>query len=232
MISAPTHRLTLPVGLFLKKTKLVSSKDMPFLDHLEELRWRIIKSILGIIVGAIITFVFINQIFELLMLPTSSIENLSFQALTPYAMFMLKWGIAFVGGLVVAFPVLTYQVWKFVTPGLLENERKYVYPVIIFTFISFLGGVLFAYFVIIPFSLQFFASITVPDVQNNFSINSYVSYVLWILLAAGILFELPVLVLILSVIGLVTPPIHEALSSSFHTIFCNTISIYNSPRSY
>ena len=68
---------------------------MPFLDHLEELRWRIIKSILGIIVGAIITFVFINQIFELLMLPTSRIENLSFQALTPYAMFMLKWGIAF-----------------------------------------------------------------------------------------------------------------------------------------
>jgi sec-independent protein translocase protein TatC len=184
----------------------VSNKNMPFLDHLEELRWRIIKSILGIIVGAIITFVFINQIFELLMLPTSRIENLSFQALTPYAMFMLKWGIAFVGGLVVAFPVLTYQVWKFVTPGLLENERKYVYPVIIFTFISFLGGVLFAYFVIIPFSLQFFASITVPDVQNNFSINSYVSYVLWILLAAGILFELPVLVLILSVIGLVTPP--------------------------
>ncbi len=93
-----------------------------------------------------------------------------------------------------------------VTPGLLENERKYVYPVIIFTFITFFSGVLFAYFVIIPFTLQFFASITVPDVQNNFSINSYVSYVLWILLAAGILFELPVLVLILSAIGLVTPP--------------------------
>lgn len=179
---------------------------MPFLDHLEELRWRIFKSLIGIVVGTVITFLFIDQIFELLKKPTSNIENLSFQALTPYAMFMLKWGIALVGGLVIALPVLTYQIWKFVTPGLLKNERKYVVPVILFTFVSFLCGVLFAYYIMLPFSLNFFTSITVPDVQNNFSINSYVSYVLWILLAAGILFELPVLVLILSTIGLVTPP--------------------------
>ncbi len=184
----------------------MSNNEMPFLDHLEELRWRVFKSLIGIVVGAVITFLFIDQIFELLKKPTSSIENLSFQALTPYAMFMLKWGIALVGGLVIALPVLTYQIWKFVTPGLLKNERKYVVPVILFTFVSFLGGVLFAYYIMLPFSLKFFASITVPDVQNNFSINSYVSYVLWILLAAGILFELPVLVLILSTIGLVTPP--------------------------
>lgn len=184
----------------------MSNNEMPFLDHLEELRWRIFKSLIGIVVGTVITFLFIDQIFELLKKPTSNIENLSFQALTPYAMFMLKWGIALVGGLVIALPVLTYQIWKFVTPGLLKNERKYVVPVILFTFVSFLCGVLFAYYIMLPFSLNFFTSITVPDVQNNFSINSYVSYVLWILLAAGILFELPVLVLILSTIGLVTPP--------------------------
>ncbi|MFQ6608755.1 MAG: twin-arginine translocase subunit TatC [Fidelibacterota bacterium] len=184
----------------------VSRNEMPFLDHLEELRWRIIKSLLGIVVGSVITFLFIDQIFELLKEPAASIENLQFQALTPYAMFMLKWGIALVGGVVIAIPVLTFQTWKFVTPGLLKNERKYILPVIIFTFISFLAGVLFAYYIMLPFTLQFFTSMTIPEVQNNFSINSYVSYVLWILLAAGILFELPVLVLILSTIGLITPP--------------------------
>jgi len=180
--------------------------EMPFLDHLEELRWRIIKTLAGIIVGAIITFIFMNPIFEILLKPATSLDPPpELQVLKVHGMFMLKWAIALVGGLVLALPLLTYQTWKFTTPGLLENERKYAFPVILFSFIAFISGVLFAYFIMIPFSLKFFVSMGYVDVQNNFSINYYFGYILWLLVAAGLLFEMPVLVMILSAIDLVTP---------------------------
>jgi len=179
---------------------------MPFLNHLEEMRWRIIKSLVGIVIGAGITFIFIDPIFKILLNPAMALENPpQLQVLTVYGMFMIRWGIAIVGGIILGLPVITYQMWKFITPGLLKNEKKYVAPVIIFSFIAFIIGILFAYFVIIPFSLRFFTSIGYVDVQNNFSINYYFSYILWILLAAGLVFELPILVLILSQIGLLTP---------------------------
>lgn len=187
------------------KTKK-SSAEMPFLDHLEELRWRIIKSLAGIGVGAIITFIFMNPIFEILLKPAMSLDPPpQLQVLRVHGMFMLKWGIALVGGLILALPILTYQMWKFTVPGLLKKEQKYAAPVILFSFLAFIIGVLFAYFVMIPFSLNFFVSMGYVDVQNNFSINYYFSYILWLLIAAGLLFEMPVLVMILSSIGLITP---------------------------
>ena len=179
---------------------------MGFLEHLEELRWRIIKSLLGIVVGAIVVFAFMDQVFQILLDPVLSLdEPPKLQVLKIHGMFLLKWGIALVGGLVVALPLVSYQIWKFVAPGLLENERRYSFPVILFSFIAFVCGVMFAYFIIIPISLNFFASMGYVDVANNFSINYYFSYILWVLVAAGLLFELPVLVMILSAIGLVTP---------------------------
>ena len=185
---------------------MTPEKEMGFLDHLEELRWRIIKSLLGIVVGAALVFTFMDQVFQILLDPVLSLdEPPKLQVLKIHGMFLLKWSIALVGGLVVALPVVTYQIWKFVAPGLLKNERKYSFPVIMFSFVAFVCGIMFAYFIIIPISLNFFASIGYVDVENNFSINYYFSYILWVLVAAGLLFELPVLVLILSVIGLVTP---------------------------
>ncbi|MDP6457269.1 MAG: twin-arginine translocase subunit TatC [Candidatus Marinimicrobia bacterium] len=185
---------------------MTTEKEMGFLEHLEELRWRIIKSLLGIVVGAIVVFAFMDQVFQILLDPVLSLdEPPKLQVLKIHGMFLLKWGIALVGGLVVALPLVSYQIWKFVAPGLLENERRYSFPVILFSFIAFVCGVMFAYFIIIPISLNFFASMGYVDVANNFSINYYFSYILWVLVAAGLLFELPVLVMILSAIGLVTP---------------------------
>ena len=185
---------------------MTTEKEMGFLEHLEELRWRIIKSLLGIVVGAIVVFAFMDQVFQILLDPVLSLdEPPKLQVLKIHGMFLIKWGIALVGGLVVALPLVSYQIWKFVAPGLLENERRYSFPVILFSFIAFVCGVMFAYFIIIPISLNFFASMGYVDVANNFSINYYFSYILWVLVAAGLLFELPVLVMILSAIGLVTP---------------------------
>jgi len=183
------------------------TSNMTFIDHLEELRWRIIKSLIGILLGSAIIFFFIDEIFQILLYPTTLLDSPpTLQVLKVHGMFMIKWGIAFIGGLILGIPVITFQLWKFIAPGLLKNERKYVFPIVLFSFISFIAGVLFAYFIIIPFSLNFFSSMGYVDVENNFSINYYFSYILWLIFSSGLLFQLPVLVVIFTLIGILTPP--------------------------
>ena len=179
---------------------------MHFLDHLEELRWRLLKSLISVLIGSVVTFYFIDVIIEFLIKPTQSLTNpMDLQVLKVQGMFMIKWGIALIGGFVLAIPVLTYQLWKFISPCLYLNERKYVGPLIFFTYLSFLIGLVFSYTVIIPFSLEFFTSVGIDQIDNNFSINYYFNFVTWLLIGSGLIFELPVLVFILSVIGLLTP---------------------------
>ena len=181
--------------------------EMGFLDHLEELRWRIIKGLLAIIVGSAVSFGFINQILEILLKPTTSTSyRIALQVLSVQGMFLIKWFIAFISGFVLAMPVVVYQIWRFVTPGLKINEKRYALPVVLFACISFITGVSFGYLVLIPFSLEFFSGMGAGLVENNFSITYYFSFLTWLLLGAGLVFQLPVLSLFLSAIGVLTPP--------------------------
>jgi len=183
-----------------------NKNSMPFLDHLEELRWRLVKSLGSILLGAAITFFFIDALIDLLIRPTKNLSTpMDLQVLKVQGMFMIKWEIALIGGLVLAIPVLTFQLWKFIAPGLYLNEKKYAAPLIIFTYLSFLIGLIFAYTVMIPFSLEFFTSVGMTGIDNNFSINYYFNFITWLMIGSGFIFELPVLVFILSVIGLLTP---------------------------
>jgi len=160
----------------------------------------------SILLGAAITFFFIDSLIELLIRPTKNLSTpMDLQVLKVQGMFMIKWGIALIGGLVLAIPVLTFQLWKFIAPGLYLNEKKYAAPLIIFTYLSFLIGLIFAYTVMIPFSLEFFTSVGMTGIDNNFSINYYFNFITWLMIGSGFIFELPVLVFILSVIGLLTP---------------------------
>lgn len=180
---------------------------MPFLDHLEELRWRLIKSLGSIIVGGMVAFLFIDDIINVLIAPTEFISApMNLQVLTVQGMFMIKWGLAIVGGFILALPFITYQMAKFISPGLHKGEKKFMTPLVFFSYLSFIIGVVFAYQVMVPFSLQFFSSLATADVQNNYSINYYFSFITWLMLGSGIIFELPVIVFILSMIGLLTPP--------------------------
>ncbi len=180
---------------------------MPFLDHLEELRWRLIKSLAAIIVGGMVTFLFIDDIIALLIMPTEHIDSpMELQVLTVQGMFMIKWGLAIVGGFILALPVITYHLAKFIAPGLHRSEKKFMIPLVLFSYLSFLIGVVFSYKIMVPFSLQFFSSLGTGDIQNNYSINYYFSFITWLMLGSGIIFELPVLVFIFSKIGLLTPP--------------------------
>ena len=184
-------------------------KSMSFIDHLEELRWRLIKSILSILLGGVVTFFFIDEILHLLLQPLENIDSVNkanLQVLSVQGMFVIKWTIALLGGIIFSVPVITYQTWSFISPGLYANEKGFVVPLVIFSFMSFVGGILFSYFILIPYCLNFFASLSGDIVLNNFSINHYFSFVTWMLLGSGIVFQLPVVSFLLSTIGLLTPP--------------------------
>ena len=184
------------------------NKSMSFIDHLEELRWIIIKILSSIIFGGILTFFFIDFFLELLLKPldnTSSDNPINLQVLSVQGMFIIKWSIALIGGVVLAIPVITFQIWKFISPGLYANEKGFVLPLVFFSFVSFLLGIIFSYTILIPYCLNFFASLSGETVLNNFSINHYFSFITWLLLGCGIVFQLPVVSFLLSTIGLLTP---------------------------
>ena len=185
---------------------LHESAQMSFLDHLEELRWRLIKSIAAILIGGVVSFLFIEDILQFLIFPINNLSNPpDLQVLKVQGMFMIKWGVALLGGVVLAVPVLTYQLAKFIGPGLHNNEKKVMFPLVFFSYFAFLIGIVFAFVVLIPYSLNFFTSMGMIEVKNNFSINYYFSFITMLLLGSGVIFELPIIVFILSSIGILTP---------------------------
>ena len=177
---------------------------MAFIDHLEELRWRILKSLGSILVMAVLTFNFADYLVYMLTAPADN-RGIGLQTLTPQGMFILKWNLAIIGGFILSIPVITIQIWKFVSPGLYNRERKILLPLIITVFLCFILGAIFAYMVILPFSLNFFASMVTENVQNNFSINYYFSFVLALIIGSGVIFEMPVASFLFSSIGIITP---------------------------
>tara|TARA_B110000014_G_C20125504_1_gene599135 strand:- start:1620 stop:2351 length:732 start_codon:yes stop_codon:yes gene_type:complete len=181
--------------------------EMGFLDHLDELRWRIARSLFAIVIGSAVSFGYIDVILNLLIAPTKSTSSpINLQVLSVQGMFIIKWFISFISGLIIVLPYILYQLWQFVAPGLKVNEKRYAFPVVFFAFTSFIAGVLFGYFILVPFSLEFFSKIGGGHVENNFSIQYYFSFLTWLLLGAGIIFQLPVVSLVLSAIGILTPP--------------------------
>ena len=182
------------------------SKDMSLINHLEELRWAILKSLASVIVMSILTFNFANYLVDLLIAPAGKIsQEMSLKVLTIQGMFMLKWNLAIIGGIILSIPVITVQIWKFISPGLYDKEKKILLTLIITVFLCFIIGGIFAYMVILPFSLNFFASMVTESIQNNFSINYYFSFVLALIIGSGVIFELPVASFLFSSIGIVTP---------------------------
>ena len=190
----------------MKLREKMNNNDMSIVDHLEELRWRILKSLGSILLMSVLTFNFANFLVDILIKPASQINSdLNLQVLTIQGMFLLKWNLAIIGGIILSLPVITVQVWKFLSPGLYDKEKKILVPLILTAFICFILGGVFAYTVILPFSLDFFASMITADIQNNFSINYYFSFVLSLMIGAGLIFELPVASFLFSSIGLINP---------------------------
>ncbi len=186
-----------------------NQKQMPFWDHLEELRWRIIKVLLAVMIGGIFTYYFSDLLLKLLVAPTKdlSIEP-DLQVLKVTSMFMVKLSVSIMGGIIVGLPVIIYQVWRFIAPAFENSHDISILFTIMFATVFFLLGLTFGYLVIIPFSLNFFTSLTssTVTVSYNFTLDGYLTYTLWLLFACGLVFQLPVLALFFTRIGLLTPP--------------------------
>ena len=185
---------------------LDGGKPMPFLDHLEELRWHILKGLAAIIVGAIFCGIFVNELLAALTHPARVMENAPvLQTLKPMGMFIVKLEIALVGGGILALPFLIYQLWMFIAPGLFTSERKFVTFVISSSTLCFVLGALLAYWLVIPLAMVFFVGMTVDTgVTAQFDIGMYIGFVLRLLIAFGLVFELPVLTFFLAKIGVAT----------------------------
>jgi len=180
--------------------------EMPFLDHLEELRWRIIKALISVVFFTIVAFAISDYVLNWLLLPAEHVNvQLSLQVLKIQAVFIIKLEIALIIGVIMSIPVILYQIWAFVAPGLHDFEKKYIWPLIFFAMISFLVGAAFAYFVIIPYTLDFFLGLAPTNVANNIALDYYFGFLLRLLIVFGIVFELPVLSVILSRLGLISP---------------------------
>ena len=143
------------------KRKEINEQEMPFLDHLEELRWRLLKSIISIFVMMVLCFLVSDQILDILLYPGQNIDPpVPLQVLKVQTVFIIKLEIALFAGIIFSLPVIFYQLWNFLAPGLHLKERK-ILPVIVFaSVVCFLIGVMFAYFIIITYPRKFFINIS------------------------------------------------------------------------
>ena len=188
-----------------KKSK-DTAKEMPFLDHLEELRGRILWSLGSVVLFMVVAFPFSGIILDLLTLPNDKLGNASkLIFLKPTGMIMVRMELALVVGIIVSLPILFYHFWSFVAPGLLPRERKYILPAIAYTIGCFLAGTAFSYFIMIPTVLPFLYAMGTETIEATINITEYISFVLRLILVSGVIFELPVMSFFLSRVGILSP---------------------------
>ncbi len=201
-----------------KKPKDRTTDNMTFLEHLEELRWRIVKGLIGVLLGVIAAFAFSDFIMnELLLGPTRSTFfmydilkvdaiDLTLQSRRLPGQFFTYWGMLFIIGAVIGSPVFFYQIWAFVEPAFKTTTKWKTFITSVFITFFFLLGISFGYLVLAPFAMQFFSQFVISDVvRNDFDINAYFSSLATWVLSCGIIFQIPIVSYSLTKIGLLTP---------------------------
>ena len=213
-----------------EKKPVKPNEEMSFLEHLEELRWHLVRISAAVVISAIVIFVNVkfimdqilfapkypafitNRIFAWVALkfnsPDLAINTKPFNIIN-YDMagqFSTNINIALIGGIIVSIPYIFWEFWRFIKPALYEKERKHATGAVFYSTMLFLLGVLFGYYLIVPLSTHFFGSYRVSDeVVNQINLNSYISSVTTIILGSGIVFELPIVIYFLAKVGLVGP---------------------------
>jgi sec-independent protein translocase protein TatC len=182
----------------------VDDSKMSFMDHLGELRTRIMRSLFGLLVGLVPALIFSQQIMDYLVKPVRE-TNRSLVFLTLTEAFWVQMKIGVIAGLFIASPLILWQVWQFISPGLHTHEKKYAGPFVLVGSLLFIGGGAFALKVVTPFAIQFLLSYERPGLQAMISIGGYIDFLLKFTLAFGAVFELPLIITILARIGIVTP---------------------------
>lgn len=175
--------------------------EMSLFDHLEELRWRIFYALIAVAIGVIGCFLAVKPIVQLLEVPARGVK---FLQLAPGEYFFVSIKVAGYSGLLVASPFILYQIIQFVLPGLTRRERRLLGPVVLGSSVLFAAGLVFAYILLIPAALNFFITYGSDVVEQLWSIDRYFEFVLLLLFSTGLAFQIPILQLILSFLGIVS----------------------------
>jgi len=189
----------------MASTETPPDEKMSFTEHLEELRRRLIICLVAVGIGFILSSSFAERLFALLMRPLIQVmpagDKLVFTAL-PEA-FFTYFKLALIAGVAFASPVIIYQAWRFIAPGLYERERRALLPIVLLSTVFFLGGALFGYFVVFPFGFKFFISFAGNHIRVLPTLRESLGFDTWLLLVFGIVFETPIVILILARLGIV-----------------------------
>lgn len=206
---------------------------MSFLDHLEDLRWHLIRITLSIVIAGTTAFIFSRWIFDVIIFGPKNMDfptykylckmsqflgvdttfcaetfPFTIQSRTMGGQFSADIWTSIYAGFIIAFPYIVYQLWKFISPGLLDNERKNSRGFIVISSLLFFMGVLFGYYILTPLSINFLGTYSVStEVSNQFDISSYIGLVRTASIASGLIFELPIIIYFLTKVGIVTPEI-------------------------
>ena len=208
----------------------IKSGEMSFLDHLEELRWLLVRSTIAILIGACVAFSFSSYIFDHIIFAPKKSDFITYRIFCDLAnkydldksfcvteipfivqsrsmdgQFTTDIWTSITAGLILAFPFILWQVWNFISPALYEKERKNAVGFIVSTSLLFFLGVLFGYYLIMPLSINFLANYKISDVvENNVDLDSYLSLIKTTVLSCGLVFEMPIIIFFLAKIGLVS----------------------------
>jgi sec-independent protein translocase protein TatC len=181
-------------------------EKQPFTAHLEELRWRLIKCAIAVGIAFVISYFFKERIFQVLTLPLlhamKSGDHLIYTSLPEAFFTFLK--AAFICSLMLASPVILYQFWMFMAPGLYDKEKRLLIPVLFLSVLFFVGGALFGYFVVFPYGFDFFLSFASDTIRPMPSMKEYLGFASKLLLAFGLVFEMPLVITFLARLGIVS----------------------------
>ncbi len=200
-------------------------KEMSFIDHLEELRWHVIRALIAVVVFAIVAFLNVKFVYGVLILGPSKADFWTYRILcrlseltcvdtlpfeiqnrTVGGQFTMHMFISAIIGLIMAFPYAFWEVWRFIKPGLYHEERSITRGATFFVTLLFALGILFGYYVVTPLSLNFLANYQLDEsIKNQYDLSSYISTIATLTLGTGVLFQLPMVALILAKVGILTP---------------------------
>jgi len=190
----------------------LASTKMSFLEHLEELRIRLVRCALAIAVCFVAAYIFKEQLYHYLAMPLYKAmpAGSKFQFTAPAEAFFTYIKIAFLASVVGASPIIFYQLWRFISPGLYSHERRAIWPFVLVSSVLFIAGAIFAYTIVFPYAFQFFSSFVTPDIEFRPKMGEYLSFTSTLLFAFGIVFEMPLVLVFLGRIGVIN---HRQLQS-------------------
>ena len=214
-----------------KRNRGENAAEMSFIDHLEALRWHIIRSVIAVLVGAIVIFIYVEKITNVVIMgpahkdfPTYSVLcnlghklhigealclsnfQIKFQSNAMTEQFMTSFTIAFVGGFIIAFPYVFWEFWRFVKPALSKKEVKKTGGIIFWVSALFFMGVAFGYYILTPFMVNFYSSYSLsPLIEFKPTLSDYIENLIYTTVGIGVLFQMPLLVMFLAKIGIITP---------------------------